>query len=264
MEAKRKHHNEPEMKTLFDMAFAKRPEYELYDVINDPVCKSNLYGKPEYAAIEQELKAALLNELEKSGDPRVVGPDKEIFESYIRYSPIREFPKPKEAETSGISGSAGDNSFFEAALNGYLSEVMKSINNGTDINKKDEDGRTALMYAAYNGHNLVMQKLIEKGASVDERDLNGRTALMFAASGPFPGSVKLLLENKAEPNLTDTQEHFSALMYAAAEGHLEGVKILLKCGADPSLKDIDGDNALTFAGNNGHKEVVDYLRSYVK
>ena len=48
--------------------------------------------------IEKELKQALLKELKRSEDPRIVGPDKEIFESYIRYSPIREFPKPDWAE----------------------------------------------------------------------------------------------------------------------------------------------------------------------
>jgi uncharacterized sulfatase len=54
-----------------------------------------LAGNPDYADIEQEMKDALMNELKKSKDPRVVGPDKEVFDSYLRYSPIREFPKPE-------------------------------------------------------------------------------------------------------------------------------------------------------------------------
>lgn len=255
------HYKETGIRPFFDMAFAKRPEFELYDVVNDPFCKNNLTGKPEYSAYEKELKDALVAELKKSGDPRVVGPVKDIFETYPRFSPMRKFPKPE----GGIATvSLADHSFFEAALNGLYSEVMKSIDNGIDINAKDEDGRSALMYAAYNGHNAVIQILLEKGASVDLRDVNGRTALMLAASGPFPASVKLLLDKKADPNLTDKDEHFSALMYAAAEGHLDNVKILLKYQADPLLKDIDGDNALKFASDNRHKEVVDYLASYAR
>jgi uncharacterized sulfatase len=39
------------------------------------------------------MKSKLREELVKSKDPRVVGPNTEIFETYIRYSPIREFPK---------------------------------------------------------------------------------------------------------------------------------------------------------------------------
>ena len=41
------------------------------------------------------MKTVLLDELKRSKDTRIVGPDKEVFDSYIRYSPIREFPKPE-------------------------------------------------------------------------------------------------------------------------------------------------------------------------
>jgi len=86
------HHSDPGMQHYFDLAYAKRPVYELYDVMIDPDCITNLCGNKDYSTIEQEMKAELMNELKRSGDPRVVGPDPEIFESYIRYSPIREFP----------------------------------------------------------------------------------------------------------------------------------------------------------------------------
>jgi len=83
------------VRPYFDWAHAKRPEFELFDVKNDPYNLTNLVGNPEFAAVEEELKQALLAELKKSEDPRVVGPDKEVFDSYIRYSPMREFPKPE-------------------------------------------------------------------------------------------------------------------------------------------------------------------------
>ncbi|QGY45422.1 sulfatase-like hydrolase/transferase [Maribellus comscasis] len=92
------HHKEPEIKPYFDWAVAKRPEVEFFDVKNDPYCLNNLAGDPDYAGIEKEMKDALMNELRKSEDPRVVGPDKEVFDSYLRYSPMREFPKPEGME----------------------------------------------------------------------------------------------------------------------------------------------------------------------
>jgi len=70
----------------------------LFDIKNDPYNLTNLAGKPEFAAIEQELKQALLAELEKSQDPRIVGPDKEVFDSYIRYMGMREFPDQKKSK----------------------------------------------------------------------------------------------------------------------------------------------------------------------
>ncbi len=59
----------------------------------------------------------------------------------------------------------------------------------------------------------------------------------------------------------DSDEHFSPLMHAAAEGQLEVVKVLIAYGADRSLKDVDGDDAASFAAQSGHMHVVEYLNS---
>ncbi|NDV64134.1 sulfatase [Bacteroides sp. 224] len=89
------HYNDPAIHPYFELAFDKRPEFEIYHLENDPFCMENLAGKAAYASIEKELKEVLFNELKRSEDPRVVGPDKEVFESYIRYSGMmRAFPKP--------------------------------------------------------------------------------------------------------------------------------------------------------------------------
>ena len=88
------HHKDPVIRPYFDLAYAKRPEFELYRITDDPFCLQNLIGNVDYSAVEDELKTALMKELERTGDPRVIGPDKEIFDSYIRYSPIRTFPEP--------------------------------------------------------------------------------------------------------------------------------------------------------------------------
>ncbi len=87
-------YNNPEIHPFFELAYAKRPEFELYNVNSDPYCLKNLSGKPEYKEIEHEMKTELMKELKKSSDPRIAGPEKEIFDTYVRYSPIRDFPKP--------------------------------------------------------------------------------------------------------------------------------------------------------------------------
>lgn len=157
-----------------------------------------------------------------------------------------------------------NDSIFEAALSGLRSEVIRMLNTGIDINSLDQDGRTVLMYASFDGHTELMRDLLKRGVNVNLQDNYGRTALMLASSGPFPDAVKLLLDHGADPNIVDKAEKYSALMYAAAEGQLEVVKILLKYHADPNLKDIDGEDAVTFAGNNGHDDVVEYLTVMVR
>lgn len=152
-------------------------------------------------------------------------------------------------------------SLQDAALNGLADAVNAMLEQGIDINNIDQDGRTALMYAAFNGHEDVVKSLLENDADVNISDNFGRTALMFASSGPFPGTVKILLDSDAEIDMADTEEHFTALMYAAAEGQLEVVEILLQNGADAELEDVDGDVAETFARNNGHTAVADFIAS---
>jgi len=92
------------------------------------------------------------------------------------------------------------------------------------------------------------------------RESVGRTALMFASSGPFPGTVQLLLESGSNPDDADEYEGWTPLMFAAAEGQLEVVQILLKFGADPSTVDKDGDVAADHAASNRHSEVEGVLR----
>lgn len=88
-------HEDEAIKPFFLMATDKRPEFELYDAQNDPYCLKNLIGDPNFEEVEKEMKKVLLEELKASKDPRIVGPDKEVFDSYIRYSPMREFPDPR-------------------------------------------------------------------------------------------------------------------------------------------------------------------------
>ncbi len=71
--------------------------------------------------------------------------------------------------------------------------------------------------------------------------------------------MQLLLEWKADPDLVDREERFTALMFAAAEGQAGVVRALLSYGADSGLTDVDGDTALDFAARNGHREVARML-----
>lgn len=89
-------HEADEIEPYFELAVAKRPEYELFIVTEDPSCLKNLSGQSAFSIIEKELKKELLEELKKTNDPRIVGPDREVFDSYKRYSPMRKFPKPNK------------------------------------------------------------------------------------------------------------------------------------------------------------------------
>ena len=84
---------DPEFSPLFLAAMAKRPAEELYDVQKDPDCMNNLAGKPEFSKVQKELKKQLVSQLKATGDPREVGLNPEIWETYPRLKgEIRKFP----------------------------------------------------------------------------------------------------------------------------------------------------------------------------
>jgi ankyrin repeat protein len=168
---------------------------------------------------------------------------------------------PEQSSGSAKAGTELLAQLIEYAFDGNITGVKEAIASGVDVNGMDEEGRTALMFSSFNGFSEIVLLLLDEGAGIDRRDAMGRTALLYAATGPFPETVSILLDKGAEPNVVDSNEHFSPLMHAAAEGNLEVVKILLEAGSDPALKDVDGDNAASFAMQAGHLAVADYLEA---
>jgi len=158
-------------------------------------------------------------------------------------------------------GPAEEEAFRQAAHDGGLEQVKSLLKQGVACDAVDPNGATALMFAAFNGHSEIVIYLLDAGAEINLRDYLDRTALLYSSSGPFPETVKILLDRGADPNIVDSDEHFSPLMHAAAEGSLDVVKVLIANGADRSLKDVDGDDAASFAAQAGHMQVVEYLNA---
>lgn len=68
----RRAENETHQK-LFDLAFAKRPGEELYDLSRDPDQLQNVAEDPAYTEIKRSLWNRLMGTLHETGDPRVDG-----------------------------------------------------------------------------------------------------------------------------------------------------------------------------------------------
>ena len=60
-------------KRFYDLAFAKRPAEELYDITKDPGQIVNLAGNPKYAEIQKKLSDQLKSHLVLTKDPRAIG-----------------------------------------------------------------------------------------------------------------------------------------------------------------------------------------------
>jgi N-sulfoglucosamine sulfohydrolase len=62
-----------DVRPLYDLAFARRPAEELYDVTIDPHQLKNVAEHPEYAGVRRDLAARLTRGLRERGDPRELG-----------------------------------------------------------------------------------------------------------------------------------------------------------------------------------------------
>lgn len=73
------HRHDPQWRWHFEYAFAKRPEFELYDLKKDPDQIKNVAADPSYGEVKKALTATLMSILTEAGDPRVTG-DGQTFE----------------------------------------------------------------------------------------------------------------------------------------------------------------------------------------
>lgn len=110
------------------------------------------------------------------------------------------------------------------------SKVEMLLSGGADVNAKNRDGWTALMWASWYGHKDVVSLLLANGADVNAKDSNGRTALMWASINGHKDVVSLLIANGADVNAKDKWGQ-TALMLASYRGHKDIVELLRKYGA---------------------------------
>ena len=125
------------------------------------------------------------------------------------------------------AGMREDSLLLTGARSQQLSIVRASLNQGADVNARDELGRTPLMWSAFHGSVTILEILIARGADVNAQDKMGRTALVWAA----------------------------------ITGRENTVVVLVGAGADMSTRDSSGLNVAERASEEGHFSLSDRLKN---
>jgi ankyrin repeat protein len=156
----------------------------------------------------------------------------------------------------------GDTVLIKAAENGHIDIVKLLLDKGADIEARNNEGETALIEAAFEDKVDVVKLLLEKGANLEAKSNGGMTALMEAAQWGKLDVTNLLLDKGAGTETKATTTPYAgmtALMLAAGEGRIAVVKSLLEKGANIEVIDNRGSTALINAAYDGNHDLVKLL-----
>ncbi|KAK8789600.1 hypothetical protein WA171_001692, partial [Blastocystis sp. BT1] len=178
-----------------------------------------------------------------------------------------------------------EHSIHTLCMKGDLESVMELIDNGTDINIRDDDQRTPLHWASSSKNSALVEYLLSiSGILVNVQDEAGYTPLMCAVSAGREKNVALLLGANADVNMEnengETVLHMTkdrsdililfidrvadinkkdcygltVLMKCASRGCTESIQLLLDRGADMSIQDENGNTAAHYAAFDNQRE----------
>jgi len=148
-----------------------------------------------------------------------------------------------------ITYSNAQQDIFEVCRSGSLNDIeIVYKSNPESVDEKNENGYLPLTLACYHKNIDVVSFLVKK-----VKDINGNsdygTPLMAATYKGSSEIVKILLDNKAIPDLQDIKGE-TAAHYAVMFKNFDIIELLVQAEADFEIK------------NNKEKSPLDYAKMY--
>jgi len=160
------------------------------------------------------------------------------------------------------------NKLADAVIEKDTIKIVQLLQSGVEINTQHPtSGTTVLMIASgYYYYDDLVEFLLSKGANVNLKDSEGKTALLWASSNSLE-NAKILIANGAKVNepTIDGMTPFiqSTLGFSSGKVPIEMCELLRKNGAKVNTelkrKSAMGWTALHYAITNGDAELVKYL-----
>ena len=193
---------------------------------------------------------------------------------------------------TAAAAEPADSPLVEAARKQDQGAIRGLLNQKTDVNARDSDGSTALLWLAHwnnfdtadlllragadanlandfrmtplseactNASAALVRLLLKSGANPNTAIATGETPLMTCAKTGNADAVRMLIEYGAAVNVKEPSQNQTALMWAAAERHPDMVKALIESHADLQAHTKQGFTPLHFAARVGDLESVKLL-----
>lgn len=181
------------------------------------------------------------------------------WESTLMYYNFQSFfAKLSSSKTIDDRDQYGKTALMAACEYGFFPIVSFLVENGSEVNLKDERGCSPLTFAAANNRPEIVTFLLSKGADIESKTKIGFTPLIIASQQNSIESIVVLFNNEVNLNNTD-ETGATALMIAIQEGSSDVIQFLVENGCDLNIQDSNGNSALILAANYGNAGVVQYL-----
>jgi ankyrin repeat protein len=148
-----------------------------------------------------------------------------------------------------------------AADSGKTDDVISLLLKGANVNAKNLDGVTPLMYASQNGFLDIIKILVYNGADINAKPIDRATPLIAATRFNHDEVIDFLIQHGAFIE-EKTNDSATALIYAVAYGYFISADMLIFYGADVNTVCHDGSTPLIIASFFGNKEITELLISY--
>ena len=140
--------------------------------------------------------------------------------------------------------------------NSLTEEPPASAWDVVDVDKRDEKGRTALLNVAEKGDDKMVRLLIIQRASPDVCATDGQSPLYLACRAGSLECARLLLTRQRSVANKQANNGFTPLYIAASKGYMPLVQLLLEEKADVNLNAKDGRSPLHAACESGHDAIA--------
>jgi uncharacterized protein len=121
--------------------------------------------------------------------------------------------------------------FHKAVFDGDLLKVKRLINEGADLEERDDAGRTAVHLAAFASNEELLTALVDAGADINALENDRYDVITIAAVENDTEMLQVALSLGAKPDNITSPYDGTALIAAAHLGHYETVLLLIEAGA---------------------------------
>ncbi|KAL2141319.1 hypothetical protein VTI28DRAFT_2500 [Corynascus sepedonium] len=146
-----------------------------------------------------------------------------------------------------------------AAATGSKELVQAFLENGADVNGRNDQGKTALSIAAQFDYRELVPVLLEAGADINAQDNVKRTPMLIAFEKGYQSTIpEQLIKAGADISLPD-KYGWNILHRASWNGRLSAAELMLNKGLDPTALENIGRSPLFLAASAGHLNLVRML-----